>query len=102
MCGCSSLALTSVLRGVRAGFHPLLDLNSMEPPIGPNSEGGYFAALEQLIDSRRMNFQILGHFFYGQYLVRSLFGLGHFRGDRSPCARGNTASGPFVFSVFQS
>jgi hypothetical protein len=59
------LAFTSILKGARAGLYPLLDLNSVEPPIGPNPEGGYFAAFEQLINGRRMNFQKLGHFFYG-------------------------------------
>jgi hypothetical protein len=59
------LAFTSILRGAHAGLYPLLDLNSVEPPIGPNSERGYFAAFEQLINGRRMNFQKLGHFFYG-------------------------------------
>jgi hypothetical protein len=49
---------------VRAGLYPFLNLNSMESPIGPNSERGYFAPLEELIDSRRMNLQKLGHFFY--------------------------------------
>jgi hypothetical protein len=51
--------------GARAGLYPLLNLNSMESPIGPNSERGYFAAFEELIDSRRMNLQKLGNFFYG-------------------------------------
>jgi hypothetical protein len=46
-----SLAFTSILRAARAGLYPLLNLNSMESPIGPNSERGYFAALEELIDS---------------------------------------------------
>lgn len=35
-----SLAFTSILRGARAGLYPLLNLNSMESPIGPNSERG--------------------------------------------------------------
>jgi hypothetical protein len=60
-----SLALTFILMGARAGLYPLLNLNSMESPIGPNSERGYFAAFEELIDSRRMNLQKLGNFFYG-------------------------------------
>jgi hypothetical protein len=41
-----SLTFTSIIGGTRARFYPLLDLNSMEPPIGPHSERGYFAALE--------------------------------------------------------
>ena len=48
-----------------AELYPFLDLNSVEPPIGPNPERGYFAPFEQLINSRRMNFQKLGHFLYG-------------------------------------
>jgi hypothetical protein len=60
-----SLAFTSILRRARAGLYPLLNLNSVESPIGPNSERGYFAAPEELIDSRRMNLQKVGHFFYG-------------------------------------
>jgi hypothetical protein len=91
----SSLTFTSSVRGTRARFYPLLDLNSMEPPIGPNSERGYFVALEQLIDGRRMNFQVLGHFFYGHYFVRRLFSLGHFRDRRSRCA-GPHSDGSFV------
>ena len=59
-----SLAFTSIPRGARAGLYPLLNLNSMESPIGPNSERGYFAPLEELIDGRRMNLQKLGYFFY--------------------------------------
>jgi hypothetical protein len=91
----SSLTFTSIIRGTRARFYPLLDLNSMEPPIGPNSERGYFAALEQLINGRRMNFQILGHFFNSQYFARLLFSFGHFQVVARD-ALGHIASGSFV------
>jgi hypothetical protein len=59
-----SLGFTSILRAARARLYPFFNLNSMESPIGPNPERGYFAPLEELIDSRRMNLQKLGHFFY--------------------------------------
>lgn len=59
------LTLTSIFGCTGAGFYPFLDLNKMETPIGPDSERGYFAALEQLVNSRRMNFQKFGYLVHG-------------------------------------